>query len=67
VHAKTREEAILRMERALGECIIEGIHTNIPLHFRILQNPEFRAGQFNIHWLQKMLAGKNPESKKAAS
>jgi acetyl-CoA carboxylase biotin carboxylase subunit len=67
VHAKTREEAMMRMERALEECVIEGIKTNIPLHLRILQEPEFRAGNFNIHWLEKMLAGKKDESKKVAS
>jgi acetyl-CoA carboxylase biotin carboxylase subunit len=67
VHAKTREEGLMRMERALEECIIEGIHTNIPLHLRILQEPEFRAGQFNIHWLEKMLAKGKEESKKAVS
>jgi len=67
VHAKTREEGMMRMERALEETVIEGIHTNIPLHLRILQEPEFRAGQFNIHWLEKRLAGKKEESKKVAS
>ncbi len=67
VHAKTREEAMMRMERALGECIIEGIKTNIPLHQRILQEPDFRAGDFNIHWLEKLLAKQKENSKKAAS
>ena len=67
VHAKTREEGMMRMERALEETVIEGIQTNIKLHLRILQEPEFRAGQFNIHWLEKLLAGKKEESKKVAS
>jgi acetyl-CoA carboxylase biotin carboxylase subunit len=67
VHAKTREEALMRMQRALEECVIEGIQTNIPLHLRILQEPEFRAGQFNIHWLEKTLAKKKEAGKKAAS
>ena len=67
VHAKTREEAMMRMERALGECVIEGIQTNIPLHLRILQEPEFRAGQFNIHWLEKTLARQKEENRKAVS
>jgi acetyl-CoA carboxylase biotin carboxylase subunit len=67
VHAKTREEGMMRMERALEETVIEGIFTNIPLHLRILQEPEFRAGQFNIHWLEKRLAGKKEESKKVIS
>jgi acetyl-CoA carboxylase biotin carboxylase subunit len=67
VHAKTREEGMMRMERALEETVIEGIQTNIKLHLRILQEPEFRAGKFNIHWLEKLLAGKKEESKKVAS
>lgn len=67
VHAKTREEALMRVERALGECVIEGIQTNIPLHERIIQETEFRAGQFNIHWLEKTLARLQAEAKKAAS
>jgi acetyl-CoA carboxylase biotin carboxylase subunit len=67
VHAKTREEGLLRVERALGECIIEGIQTNIPLHERIIHEPDFRAGKFNIHWLEKMLAKRAEEARKAAS
>ncbi len=66
VHAKTREEGLMRMERALHECVIEGIETNIPLHLRILQEPEFRAGNFNIHWLEKMLAAQQGKGKKVA-
>ena len=67
IHAKTREEALMRVERALGECVIDGINTNIRLHERILQEPAFRAGEFNIHWLEKLLASQAEESKKAAS
>jgi len=67
IHAKTREEALKRVERALGECVIDGINTNIRLHERILQEPAFRAGEFNIHWLEKLLASQAEESKKAAS
>lgn len=66
-HAKTREEALMRMERALGECVIEGISTNIPLHLQILQEPDFRSAKFNIHWLQKLLAKQAENNKKAAS
>lgn len=67
VHAKTREEGLARVERALGECVVEGIHTNIPLHLKILQQPDFRAGQFNIHWLEKILAAETEKNKKLAS
>ncbi len=55
VHADTREQAIARMERALDEVVVEGVNTNIPLQHRIMQEPEFRKGDFNIHWLERML------------
>ena len=55
VHAKTREEALMRVQRALDECVIEGINTNIPLHGRIIQDVDIRKGQINIHWLEKFL------------
>ena len=64
VYAKTREKALMRMERALGECVIEGIQTNIPLHLRILQEPEFRAGVFDIHWLENKLFRKKEKPEK---
>jgi acetyl-CoA carboxylase biotin carboxylase subunit len=53
---KTRDEAIARMRRALREFVISGIKTTIPLHQRILENPEFRAGDYDIHWLEKFVA-----------
>jgi acetyl-CoA carboxylase biotin carboxylase subunit len=53
---KTREEAIARMKRALREYVISGIKTTIPLHQRILENPEFCAGEYTIHWLEKFVS-----------
>jgi len=44
VHAKTRDEAIARMLRALEEFVIEGVHTTIPFHIKLLNSPEFRSG-----------------------
>ncbi len=55
-YGKTRDEAIARMRRALREFVISGIKTTIPLHERILENPEFRAGDYTIHWLEKFVA-----------
>jgi acetyl-CoA carboxylase, biotin carboxylase subunit len=46
-----RSEAIARMQRALGMFVIEGIYTSIPLHQRILQNPEFLAGKIDTGFL----------------
>jgi acetyl-CoA carboxylase biotin carboxylase subunit len=43
-HGKTRDEAIARMLRALEEFVIEGIHTTIPFHIKLLNSPEFRSG-----------------------
>ncbi|CUU06791.1 acetyl-CoA carboxylase, biotin carboxylase subunit [Candidatus Thermokryptus mobilis] len=44
VHARNRDEAIARMLRALDEFIIEGVHTTIPFHIKILNSPQFRSG-----------------------
>lgn len=57
VHAPTRERAIDRMRRALDEFAVLGIKTTIPLHQRIVNDPEFQAGDYTIHWLEKFVAG----------
>jgi acetyl-CoA carboxylase biotin carboxylase subunit len=56
-YGKTRDESIARMKRALREFVISGIKTTIPLHQRILENPEFAAGAYTIHWLERFVAG----------
>jgi acetyl-CoA carboxylase biotin carboxylase subunit len=56
-YGKTREESIARMKRALREFVISGIKTTIPLHQRILENPEFCAGDYTIHWLERFVSG----------
>lgn len=55
VHGKTREEAINRMKRALGEFVIEGIDTNIDFQFRILNNEVFASGEFDTGFITKVL------------
>ena len=57
VHAPTRPEAIARMRRALGEFAIQGIKTTLPLHRRIMDAPDFIAGNYTIHWLEQFVAG----------
>jgi acetyl-CoA carboxylase, biotin carboxylase subunit len=57
VHAPTRLDAINRMRRALDEFAVVGIKTTIPLHQRIVDDPEFQAGDYTIHWLEKFVAG----------
>jgi acetyl-CoA carboxylase biotin carboxylase subunit len=56
-YGKTREEATARMRRALREFVITGIKTTIPLHERILEAPDFIAGDYTIHWLERFVAG----------
>jgi len=50
--AQTREEAISTMERALSEFVIEGIKTTIPLHLRLMRDPNFRAGNFTTKFME---------------
>jgi acetyl-CoA carboxylase biotin carboxylase subunit len=51
--AQTREEALTKMERALGEYIIEGIKTTIPFHQKLMKHPKFRAGKFTTKFLEE--------------
>jgi acetyl-CoA carboxylase biotin carboxylase subunit len=53
---KDRPEAIMRMQRALEMFIVEGIHTTIPLHRRILADDEFRAGKIDTKYVERLLA-----------
>jgi acetyl-CoA carboxylase biotin carboxylase subunit len=54
VHAPTRLEAIARMRRALDELEIEGIRTTIPLHRKIMRNPDFIAGRVDTTWVERV-------------
>ncbi|KKK33237.1 acetyl-CoA carboxylase [Mesobacillus campisalis] len=51
-YGSTREEAISRMKRALAEFVIEGIHTTIPFHLKLLSHEQFVDGQFNTKFLE---------------
>ena len=55
VHDRTRTEAITRMRRALDFFIIEGIQTSIPLHRRILRDPEFESGKLSTRFMERFL------------
>ena len=55
-HGRDRAEALCRMRAALSECIVEGIKTNIPLHLRILDHPDFRAGNTHTKFLEEVTA-----------
>ena len=56
VHGNTREEAIMRLKRALKEYIIEGVNTTLPLHKEIIENKIFVAGNYDIRWLENYLS-----------
>jgi len=59
VHGKDREEAIRRMARALEMFIIEGISTSIPIHEKIMADPDFHAGNFDTHFLRRFSSNGN--------
>jgi acetyl-CoA carboxylase biotin carboxylase subunit len=54
-HGRTRQEAISRMSRALGMTVVEGVHTTIPLHQRILNDADFLAGRIHTRFLDKWI------------
>ena len=54
VHGKDRNEAVIKMRRALNEFVIEGIKTTIPFHLKIISNPDFLSGNFNTHFLENL-------------
>jgi acetyl-CoA carboxylase biotin carboxylase subunit len=56
VYGTTRERCIMRLKRALEEYVIEGMKTTIPLHQALVDDPEFRAGEYTIKWLEEWLA-----------
>ena len=58
-YGATRQEAIDRMKRALDEYVIEGIHTTIPFHSKMMEHPVFVEGKFNTRFLEKYSIMKN--------
>ena len=55
VHGDTREQALVRMQTALGETVVEGINTNIALHRELMVDAKFLSGGTNIHYLEEWL------------
>src|SRR5262249_51081439 len=55
VSGASRDDCLMRLRRALEEYVIGGIETTIPLHQRLVEDPEFRAGRYDIHWLERFL------------
>jgi acetyl-CoA carboxylase biotin carboxylase subunit len=56
VSGRSRNGAIMRLKRALEEMVIDGVKTSIPLHQALLDDPEFRSGDYTIKWLEDWLA-----------
>ena len=62
-YGKDREEAMARMQRALDMFIVEGIFTTIPLHKKILADPDFRAGRYDTKFMERFMAPKKEDKK----
>jgi acetyl-CoA carboxylase, biotin carboxylase subunit len=58
VHGVNREEAIAKMERALSQFVVQGIHTSVPLHQEIFADSAFRAGEFDTGFMERFLAAR---------
>jgi len=56
VYGSTRERCIMRLRRALEEMVIDGVKTTIPLHQKLINEPDFLAGNYTIKWLEEWLA-----------
>ncbi|HEX4304203.1 MAG TPA: acetyl-CoA carboxylase biotin carboxylase subunit [Rhizomicrobium sp.] len=56
VHAKNRNECLLRLRRALDELVVGGIETTIPLFQKLVREKDIIDGEYNIHWLEQWLA-----------
>jgi acetyl-CoA carboxylase biotin carboxylase subunit len=56
VHGRDRPEALARLNRALGELIIDGVDSSVPLFRALLAEPDVQNGTYDIHWLEKFLA-----------
>lgn len=56
VHGRNRVECMMRLRRALGEFVIDGISSTLPLFQDLVENPDIANGDYDIHWLEKYLA-----------
>ena len=63
IHAENREAALNRLERALGELIVDGVFTTTPLFQDLVQEPDIQRGDYSIHWLENWLNEKENKQK----
>jgi len=59
VHGKSRNECLMRLRRALEEIFVGGIKSNIELHRRLIAEPDFINGDYDIRWLERIVAGEH--------
>jgi acetyl-CoA carboxylase biotin carboxylase subunit len=57
VHGRTRNECLMRLRRALDEFVVDGVETTLPLYRKLVRNADIQNGLYDIHWLEKYLAG----------
>jgi acetyl-CoA carboxylase biotin carboxylase subunit len=62
VFGQTREEALMRLRRSLGEMVVGGVKTTLPLHLRLVDNADVRKGDYDIHWLENFLKADAPKA-----
>jgi len=55
VHGRDREECVARLNRCLGEMVVGGVETTIPLFQELLHEPDILAGAYDIHWLENWM------------
>ncbi|GLK69097.1 acetyl-CoA carboxylase biotin carboxylase subunit [Hansschlegelia plantiphila] len=62
VHGRNRTECLMRLRRALDEFVVDGIETTLPLFRKLVRNSSIQDGDYDIHWLEKMLAEEAAEA-----
>jgi acetyl-CoA carboxylase biotin carboxylase subunit len=60
VRGSTRNECLMRLRRALEEYVIDGVKTTLPLHARLIAEPDFINGDYDIRWLERLMAKQGP-------
>ena len=56
VHGRDRAEAISRLRRALSVFVVEGVATTLPLHQRIVEDPDFQSGKLSTRFIERFMA-----------
>lgn len=62
VHGRNRTECLMRLRRALDEFVVDGVDTTLPLFRHLVRNQAIQDGEYDIHWLEKMLAESSVEA-----